>query len=347
MPHSRVWTGNSPSQRAILNDTNIYLRGTVLPKAVTPTLTSRFIPHRQKLVWIGWGIALTAGLVLVFVISGANLLRSRSALRESGLSGHMKTEAVPFAPTLEPAGRKVVRTAAVELEVADTRTALESVRQLAAKEGGYIEDASVNEDSSGRTSAFATMRTPAATLESTLDQLRHLANRVVVEKVAAHDVTRQYVDSEATLRNYRAEEAQYLQIMRRATSVSDTVQVAQRLADVRERIDKLQAEFSLLNKQIDLATISVTLYTKAASSTAFHWRPWTAVRSSFFSGLQSVADYADLMVAFFFLLPAVLLWAVTVLIGARVAWVFVRWFWKKLSRRTQEASGGKPQEAAR
>ncbi len=318
-----------------------------MPKAVTPTLTSRFIPNRQQVVWMGWGMALSAGLVLVFVISGPELMRSRFALRESRMSGYMKREVVSSATTLGPAGRKVVRAAALELEVADPRAALERVRQLAAKEGGYLQVASVNEDSSGRTSAFATMRAPAATLESTLDQLRHLAERVVMEKVEAHDVTQQYVDTEATLRNYRAEEAQYLQIMRRATSVSDTVEVAQRLADVRERIDKLQAEFSLLNKQIDLATISVTLYTKAGSSTAFHWRPRTAVRWSFFSGLQSVADYADLMVAFFFLLPAVLLWAVTVLIGARVGWVFVRWFWKKLSRRTQEASGGKPQEAAR
>ena len=48
-------------------------------------------------------------------------------------------------------------------------------------------------------------------------QVRGIAKTVEQDTVEVRDVTREYVNQEATLRNSRAEEAQYLAILKRAS----------------------------------------------------------------------------------------------------------------------------------
>lgn len=50
-------------------------------------------------------------------------------------------------------------------------------------------------------------------------EIRKFAARIESEKTDATDVTKQYVDLQARIRNLRAEEAQYLTIMRSAGKV--------------------------------------------------------------------------------------------------------------------------------
>ena len=77
--------------------------------------------------------------------------------------------------------------------------------------------------------------------------IRKLGLRVENEKIAAEDVTRQYVDQDASIRNLRAEEAQYLTILKRATTVKDMLAVTENLSEVRGQIEQQQAEFNALS----------------------------------------------------------------------------------------------------
>ena len=61
-----------------------------------------------------------------------------------------------------------------------------------------------------------TIRVPAARFEEARAEIRKLGLRVESEKIDAQDVTRQYVDQDASIRNLRAEEAQYLTILKQA-----------------------------------------------------------------------------------------------------------------------------------
>jgi len=63
------------------------------------------------------------------------------------------------------------------------------------------------------------MRIPAKHLDEARAQVRAIAKAVEEDTIEARDVTREYVDQEAKLRDFRAEEAQYLAILKRATAV--------------------------------------------------------------------------------------------------------------------------------
>ena len=57
------------------------------------------------------------------------------------------------------------------------------------------------------TAGTLTIRVPAARFEEARAEIRKLGLRVESEKIDAQDVSRQYVDQDANLRNLRAEEA--------------------------------------------------------------------------------------------------------------------------------------------
>ena len=87
-------------------------------------------------------------------------------------------------------------------------------------------------------SAQVTVRIPADHFEEARSQVRAIAKSVEQDIIEARDVTREYVDQEAALRNARAEEQQYLLILKRAASVKDVLEVSSKLAEVRAHIDR-------------------------------------------------------------------------------------------------------------
>ena len=90
-------------------------------------------------------------------------------------------------------------------------------------------------------------------------EISKLGVRVESEKLEAQDVTKQYVDLSARLHNFHAQEAQYLGILKQAKTVKDTVEVSDKLNEVRAQIEQQQAEFDALSKQVETVALTINL----------------------------------------------------------------------------------------
>ncbi|MEG4346275.1 DUF4349 domain-containing protein [Microcoleus sp. A003_D6] len=113
-------------------------------------------------------------------------------------------------------------------------------------------------DSSVRQTASVEIRVPQQRLETTLDALAKLGT-VENRGLTAEDVTDQLVDSEARLRNLRKSEEMVLKIMERSGSVGDVLKAAQELSNIRESIERIDAQLKSLRNQVAYSTISLTL----------------------------------------------------------------------------------------
>jgi Domain of unknown function (DUF4349) len=146
------------------------------------------------------------------------------------------------------------------------------------------------------------------------------------ERIEAQDVTRQYVDQEANLRNLRAAEAQYLAILKQARTVKDTLEVSEKLSGVRGQIEQQQAEFEALSKQIETVAITISLQAEAEARVfGLNWRPLYQMKLALRDGLDGLATYASTMTAIVFFLPTIVLWLATILVSAAVSWRVLRW----------------------
>jgi hypothetical protein len=203
--------------------------------------------------------------------------------------------------------------------------AAEQIRVMAESLGGYLEAAQIGGTKEAPI-AEITIRVPAAQFEDMKAGIRKLAARVESEKTDAQDVTRQYVDMEARLRNLRAEEAQYLAIMKSAYKVDDLLEVSEKLSEVRGQIEQQQAEFQTLSKQVETVAITISLRALAdAQVFGLNWRPLYQLKVAARDGLEAMADYTATMVAVLFYVPVALAWSFTLLFAALIGWRLIRW----------------------
>jgi Domain of unknown function (DUF4349) len=271
-------------------------------------------------------------ILLIAVISIPNLLRSRIAADEAARVGRGRQAASSLAEENKgpaPADvRSVIQSGSMQLTVGDPAAAMEEIAALIRRAGGFVESSELYRGGNEIPGAQIIVRVPATGFDATRAEIRRLGKRVNRETTNSSDVTAQYVDSEATLRNYRAEEAQYLGIMRSARNVKDTLDVAQRLSDVRGRIERTQAQLNLLSHKVEMASLEVSLRAEVGANSTVNWSPLHELRSAWTDSLQGFADYMNAMFVVLLRIPLVLAWAFTVCALAALAWRVLRWIWR-------------------
>jgi len=183
---------------------------------------------------------------------------------------------VPFTeggslPLPQLVDRKIIRTATLELEVTAVGAAVQEVESIAVAAGGFVSRSSVfieeppelgEEDDFGprRTqTATVTIRVPAEVYGSVMSQLRGVAEEVKSEISEASEVTEEFTDLQARLRNLEATEASYLELLTKAEEIPDILTVQDRINQVRLEIEQVQGRVNLLDSLTDLATITVQL----------------------------------------------------------------------------------------
>ncbi len=239
-------------------------------------------------------------------------------------------ELIPSAEAAVP-DRKVVRTAQLGLIVSDVNRAADSIRQIVQHRGGFVEKSSFQEDVQHHRSGEMVIRVPASGLDEALAELKKLAIRVRRESVEARDVTREYVDTDASLRNLRAQEEQYLSILKRASTIKDTLDATEKVQEARGEIDRLQGELNYLRGQVEMSTINIAVEPEAEAQVAgIYWRPLVNARSALRGMLQGMGDWVDSIVTFIISLPLILVWVLTVLFVIGLLWRFGRRVWRVL-----------------
>jgi hypothetical protein len=156
-------------------------------------------------------------------------------------------------PTIGPS---VIKTADVSVRVEDDGLD-EAIRRsvsIAEAAGGFVVTTSVEDEKRGF--GTITVRVPADGFGRTLAQLEDLGD-VEQEHVSGRDVTQEFVDLQARLRNFAAQEAVLLRLMDRSVSVADTIRVQSHLQGVQLQIERLRGRIRYLEDQTDMSTITV------------------------------------------------------------------------------------------
>jgi hypothetical protein len=289
-----------------------------------------------------WAAAATILLLMVAAIAVPNLLRPRMASSESSLLARSRNVALQEAQETSkrplfagaPAhDKKLIRSAELAFVVSDVRATADQLRRLTESNNGEIDKAEVIESGSGYLSATLVLRLPASGLETSLAQFRKLAVRVDREQVAVRDVTSEFYDNAAHLRNLQAEEQQYLAIMKQARTIRDTLDVSEKLSDARDRIERLSEQVQIMTHDIDMSAVTIALMQESDTRVfSLQWRPLYNAKVAASELLTGLGEWADWVMAVLIKLPLIVLWLATAsgilwafwLIGRRIWLRFVR-----------------------
>jgi hypothetical protein len=210
------------------------------------------------------------GLGVVIVIS----LWVLGCGRAPDASAGAKAAAPPLpAPALTAAGsaaqapstelRRIVKKASLELTVARPADTAATAARIAEREKGFVASTEREQtsDDGHRDSVRTTLtlRIPAERFSAVLDELRRLGTGDGSESITTDDVSEEFIDLDARLKNQRELEAQFLEILKRATKVEEALGVERELATVRTEIDRMQGRRRFLERETALSTITLSL----------------------------------------------------------------------------------------
>jgi hypothetical protein len=212
-------------------------------------------------------------------------------------------------------GNRIVRVATVDLEVGKGQldeTIDKSTAAVVKARGIYV-GSSTSVPSGEPASGQVTFRVPVDAFESVLRELKGLGT-YRGEQSSTEDVTNQYVDLNAQLAAWRAQERVYLRLLDRARSVTDVIAVQNQLQQVQSNIERLTGQLKHLEDQSSFSTIVLRLTEPGAGGPAAPQGRLARAWATAVNGLGVMA--AAVLVAVIWLIPVAVL-AGLVLLGVR------------------------------
>lgn len=243
---------------------------------------------------------------------------------------HARDTATYYAPptagqTAADADQRIIRNGYLRMVVAKVAPAASDIGRIAERLGGFVQGSSITERGDGSYAGQIDVRVPVAKFEEAMSAIKELATLVRNENSNSQDVTEQYTDLEAQLRNAKAQEAVYLDILKQAKSVEDILKVQERLGSIRSVIESLEGRIQYLANATSYSTISVTLEEEAVvRAPTKEFRLGAIIRSA----VQTLVGAAQELVAG--IITVVIVWGGILLPIGLIAWAV----WKLWKRRT-------------
>lgn len=262
-------------------------------------------------------LGLESGAVAALSASSSPFSRKSAAPPPASPSelaqGELKTE------------RLVIKSGYMSVVAQDVSQTVATVTKMVEEAKGFVVESSL-EDVTTSPHARMKVRVPAGGLDSFIEKVRGLASQVVSESISGEDVTEEYVDIQAQLRNLKASEAQFLKILGDAKTIEEVLNVQRELERVRNDIERAEGRKKYLEQSAAMSTLQLYIAAEEEALPTINpqqkWRPKAVFKSAVRSLILGAQGLANLAIRLVVLAP---IWLPIVLIV---------WFiWRRHKRR--------------
>jgi hypothetical protein len=212
--------------------------------------------------------------------------------------------------------RLIIRNAALDLVVPDTEEAVDEISDLVDELDGYIVESNTYKYDEGLRAQLS-LRVPAESLDTALEQIRDLATDVRRENISGQDVTEEYVDLQSNLRHLEATEDRLLDFLAEAEDTEAALEVYDRLQNIQAEIEQVKGRMQYLKQSAAMATITLDITPDALAQPiqVGGWHPEGTLRDAFESLIKVLQFLVDALIVIVVLVIPVLLVIAAPIVG--------------------------------
>ena len=154
----------------------------------------------------------------------------------------------------------LIRTGNATIEVDSLEVAMQQIRDLAQRLGGFIANVQLSSGRDQIRSASLEMKIPAARWSDAVSGLKPVG-KVEALNEFAQDVGEEYVDVTARVQNAKRLEARLIELLANRTGrLADVLTVERELARVREEIERYEGRLRFLRTRAAMSSMTVTVH---------------------------------------------------------------------------------------
>jgi len=156
-------------------------------------------------------------------------------------------------------GKKIIKTAELNVEVKSFRTFADRLRQNVKRSGGYIAQEQQTQ-TAATIENTVTIKVPVDRFEDLLGDMTSDSDRLVEKKISSEDVTTQLVDTRSRLETKKEVRERYLELLRQAKSMKDILAVQDVIDGIQEDMDAAAGRIAYLGHSAAFSTINLKFY---------------------------------------------------------------------------------------
>ena len=211
--------------------------------------------------------------------------------------------------------RKFIKNGRVVFKTDSISKTKSRINQLIKQFKGYVSSDNTSKNNT-RINQYLTVRIPAKNFDAFLSELSKGVNEYDSKDITISDVTEQFYDLQSRLKNKKELEKRYLQILGKAKSVKEILEVEKEIGKLREDIESAEGRLKYLSSQIDLSTLTIIFYKEIEAKT----EKTNRFVEAFNDGIQAIKNFGIFLVS---------IWPFAILIS--IVYLIVRRKFKKRS----------------
>ncbi|WP_415060742.1 DUF4349 domain-containing protein [Flavobacterium sp.] len=207
--------------------------------------------------------------------------------------------------------QKIIKESNLRYETQDLDATYQQIIATVKKNKAYVQSDAEGKDYNSLYRTI-TVRIPNANFDAFLADVGKGVAYFDRKEISAQDVTSEFIDIEARLKAKKTLEARYLELLSKATKVSEILEIEKELSVIREEIEAKEGQLKYLQNRVSLSTVTIEFYKKVANAedatVSYGTKMWNAVKSgwngisSFFIGLLHIWPFILILVAVIFII---------------------------------------------
>jgi len=217
-------------------------------------------------------------------------------------------------------GSKIIKNGFMRFEVSGLESAKAKVDSVLTYFKGYYENEQF--DSFGARNTYSLLlRIPSVKFDSLVTSIESGVGELNSKNINSRDVTEEYLDLNIRLDNNLAYLAQYKEILRKAKTVEEILEVQERIRRIEEEIDSKKGRLKYLDDKVEFSVLKLELTELIETEIATTPKFLIRLGNAFNSGFQSFINF---IVGFVSVWPFVILF-LFLIIGRKSILKKVKW----------------------
>jgi hypothetical protein len=185
--------------------------------------------------------------------------------------------------------QKIIKNGNLRFETSNLETTYEQIKTAVKKGRAIIQNDSEGKDY-GTIYRKITVRIPNENFDVFIKDISSGVDYFDNKEISSQDVTEEYIDIDARLKAKKKLENRYLELLKKATKMSEMLAIEAQLSAIREEIEAKEGQLRYLQSQVSLSTVTIEFYKTVAEESgvtiSYGAKIWNAFKSGFY-GISS------------------------------------------------------------
>ena len=208
---------------------------------------------------------------------------------QNDVSNDIKISAVQLASpekSQSNISQKIIKKASLRFETNDLESTFTQIQKAIITNKGTVQNDSEGKDYDNIYRNL-TVRVPSQNFDTFLKSISEGVSYFERKEISSDDVTEQYIDLNSRLKTKRKLEERYLQILQKATKISEILEIEKQISTIREEIEAKEGQLKYLESRVSESVITIEFYKTIAEKEgvkiSYGSKIWIAIKGGFFS----------------------------------------------------------------